>query len=100
MNGLIRFTLNNKFAVWLMTIIVTAAGIYSGLNMKMETLPDITTPLVTVTTVYPGATPQEVADQVTKPIEQRVQNLSGVNVVGSSSFQNASQIQIEYRFET
>lgn len=100
LNGLIRFTLNNKFAVWLMTIIVTAAGIYSGLNMKMETLPDITTPLVTVTTVYPGATPQEVADQVTKPIEQRVQNLSGVNVVGSSSFQNASQIQIEYRFET
>ncbi|WP_195573813.1 efflux RND transporter permease subunit [Paenibacillus sp. 1001270B_150601_E10] len=100
MNGLIRFTLNNKFAVWLMTIIVTAAGIYSGLNMKMETLPDITTPLVTVTTVYPGATPQEVADQVTKPIEQKVQNLSGVNVVSSSSFQNASQIQIEYDFET
>ncbi|MDK8181458.1 efflux RND transporter permease subunit [Paenibacillus sp. UMB4589-SE434] len=98
MNSLINFTLKNKFAVWLLTIIVTVAGLYSGMNMKLETLPDITTPVVTVTTIYPGATPQEVTDKVTKPIEQRLQNLSGVKLVGSSSFQNASQIQVEYSF--
>ena len=58
MNKIINFSLKNKFAVWLLTIIVTIAGIYSGLNMKLETIPDITTPIVTVTTVYPGATPE------------------------------------------
>ncbi|PER22454.1 MULTISPECIES: efflux RND transporter permease subunit [Bacillus] len=99
MNKIINFSLKNKFAVWLLTIIVTIAGIYSGLNMKLETIPDITTPIVTVTTVYPGATPEEVADKVSKPIEEQLQNLSGVNVVSSSSFQNASSIQVEYDFD-
>lgn len=99
MNKIINFSLKNKFAVWLLTIIVTIAGIYSGLNMKLETIPDITTPVVTVTTVYPGATPEEVADKVSKPMEEQLQNLSGVNVVSSSSFQNASSIQVEYDFD-
>lgn len=99
MNQIINFVLKNKFAVWLLTIIVTVAGLYSGLNMKLETIPNITTPIVTVTTVYPGATPEEVAEKVTEPIEQAVQNLNGVNVVSSTSFQNASSIQIEYEFE-
>lgn len=99
MNSIINFVLKNKFAVWLLTIIVTVAGLYSGINMKLETIPNITTPIVTVTTVYPGATPEEVAEKVTEPIEQAVQNLGGVNVVSSTSFQNASSIQIEYEFE-
>ncbi|MEI4620541.1 efflux RND transporter permease subunit [Bacillus cereus] len=99
MNKIINFSLKNKFAVWLLTILVTVAGIYSGLNMKLETIPDITTPVVTVTTVYPGATPAEVADKVSKPMEQQLQNLSGVNVVSSSSYQNASSIQVEYDFD-
>ncbi|CAG9612878.1 Swarming motility protein SwrC [Bacillus rhizoplanae] len=99
MKKIINFSLNNKFAVWLLTIIITIAGIYSGLRMKLETIPDITTPLVTVTTVYPGATPAEVAEKISKPIEQRLQNLNGVNVVSSSSFQNASSIQVEYDFD-
>ncbi|MDC2863898.1 efflux RND transporter permease subunit [Bacillus sp. BP-3] len=99
MNKIINFSLNNKFAVWLLTIIITIAGIYSGLRMKLETIPDITTPLVTVTTVYPGATPAEVTEKISKPIEQRLQNLSGVNVVSSSSYQNASSIQVEYNFD-
>ncbi|MGB7999645.1 MAG: efflux RND transporter permease subunit [Anaerobacillus sp.] len=98
MRKLIQFSLNNKFAVWLLTIIVTAAGLYSGFNMKMETIPNINTPLVSVTTVYPGATPEEVSDKVSEPIENKVESLSGVKVVSSSSFENASNVQIEYNF--
>ncbi|MGZ9585718.1 efflux RND transporter permease subunit [Paenibacillus marinisediminis] len=100
MNGLINFTLKNKFAVWLLTIIIIASGLYSGTQMKMETLPDITVPLVTVTTIYPGATPEEVAEKISKPMEMQLQNLHGVKVVNSSSFQNVSQLQIEYSYST
>ncbi|MEH7438963.1 efflux RND transporter permease subunit [Neobacillus drentensis] len=99
MKKIIQFSLKNKFAVWLLTIIVTVAGLYSGMNMKLETIPNINTPLVTVLTVYPGATPEQVAEKVTEPIESRVKNLDGVSVVSSSSFQNASSIQIEYNFD-
>ncbi len=66
--------------------------------MKLETLPNINTPIVTVTTVYPGATPEDVADKVSEPIEKRLKNLNGVNVVSSTSYQNASAVQIEYTF--
>ncbi len=100
MNGLIHFVLKNKFAVWLMTIIITAAGLYSGLSMKLETIPNITPPIVTVMTVYPGATPEEVADSVSEPIEKQLQNLNGVKVVSSTSYQNASSVQVEYTFST
>lgn len=98
MNPIINFVLKNKFAVWLMTIIVTVAGLYAGLNMKQESIPNINTPVITVSTTYPGATPDEVSDKVTDPIEKSIQNLNGVNVVTSNSFENASSIQVEYNY--
>ncbi|OCA80879.1 efflux RND transporter permease subunit [Pseudobacillus wudalianchiensis] len=99
MQKIIQFSLKNKFAVWLMTIIVAVAGLYAGTNMKLETIPDINTPLVSVTTIYPGATPEQVAEKISEPIEKRVQNMDGVANVSSSSFQNASSVQIEYNFD-
>ncbi|ASS86942.1 Swarming motility protein SwrC [Geobacillus lituanicus] len=99
MGNVIRFSLNNKLAVWILTAIVAAAGLYAGMNMKLETIPNINVPFISVSTVYPGATPEEVAKKVTEPIEQRVEHLDGVTVVRSSSFQHASFVQIEYEFD-
>lgn len=100
MKSIIKFSLNNKFALWIMTVIVLFAGLYSGLNMKMETLPDITVPIVSVTTVLPGAAPEEVMEKVTKPIEQQTRNMEGVDSVSSTSFENASSVIIQYKFGT
>ncbi|REK76599.1 efflux RND transporter permease subunit [Paenibacillus paeoniae] len=100
MKSVIKFSLNNKFALWIMTLIILFSGLYAGMNMKMETIPDITIPIVSVTTIYPGAAPEEVMEKVTKPIEQRTRNLSGVNSVSSTSFENASSVVIEYTYET
>ncbi|VWX34533.1 efflux RND transporter permease subunit [Exiguobacterium oxidotolerans] len=100
MKRIIQFSVNNKFALWLLTIIITVAGIYAGTTMKLETLPDITTPTVSVTTIYPGATPEQVLDEVSRELESNVENLSGVETVRSTSFQNASNLQIDYSFST
>lgn len=78
---------------------VVVAGLYSGLNMKQETMPDITLPNVSVMTTYPGAAPDEIVDEVTEPIEQRLQNLNGIEVVSSSSLANASSVQLEFDFD-
>ena len=99
MNGIIRFSLNNKFALWIMTIIVVAAGLYAGLTMKQETIPDINVPVISVTTIYPGAAPDEVAEQVTRPIEQRLRNLNGVDLLQSMSMENVSSLFIQYDYE-
>lgn len=97
--GIIRFSLNNKFALWIMTIIVVVSGIYAGMNMKQETLPNLEIPILQVTTIYPAAAPEEVVDKVTKPLEQRVKNLKGVTSVTSSSMENVSSIIVEYDYD-
>ncbi|MBE6182994.1 efflux RND transporter permease subunit [Heyndrickxia ginsengihumi] len=100
MKHIINFCLNNKFAIWLMTLIVACAGIYAGTNMKLETIPNINTPVIMISTTYTGATPQEIEDKVTAPIEQGIKNLSGVQNVTTTSTQNNSSIQIEYDYST
>lgn len=100
MNGIIKFVLKNKLAVWLLTFIIAGAGLYAGTRMKLETIPDITVPVVTVMTVYPGATPEQVMDDVSEPIEKSISSLKGVKNVHSSSYANMSSVQVEYRYGT
>ncbi len=78
---------------------VVVAGLYAGLTMKQESIPSITLPAVTVVTVYPGAAPDEVMEEITIPMEQRIQNMNGVELTMSSSMANASTIQVQYAFE-
>ncbi|CAM4201711.1 efflux RND transporter permease subunit [Paenibacillus tarimensis] len=100
MKGIINFSLNNNFAVWIMTIIITVSGLYAGLTMKQETLPDLELPIVQVTTIYPGAAPEEVVDKLTQPLEQRILNISGVQNVSSQSMENVSAITVQFDYGT
>lgn len=99
MKQIIDFSLNNKFAIWILTVMIVAAGLYAGLTMKQESIPSITLPAVTVVTVYPGAAPDEIMEEVTVPMEQRIQSMNGVELVTSTSMANASTIQVQYDFE-
>lgn len=98
MKGIISFSINNKFAIWLMTIIITVGGLYAGLNMKQETIPNINLPILMVNTVYPGAAPEEVANDLTIQLETRVKNLNGITSYNSTSRENVSSIVLEYDY--
>ncbi|MDF2927698.1 MAG: Swarming motility protein SwrC [Paenibacillaceae bacterium] len=98
MRSVIRFSVNNKFALWILTVIVVITGLYSGMNMKAETIPNIEVPIMTVVTVYPGAAPQDVLEKATEPLEQRLRSLDGVNIVSSTSAENYSAIILEYNY--
>jgi len=98
MKSIIKFSLRNKFAVWLLTIIVTVTGLYSGLTMKQESIPNIDVPYLSITTVYPGAAPEGVVQDVTKPLEQRLRNVDGVKTITSTSMENASSLFIEFEY--
>ncbi|MDQ0428922.1 HAE1 family hydrophobic/amphiphilic exporter-1 [Planomicrobium stackebrandtii] len=99
MKKIIDFSLNNKFAIWILTLMIVVAGLYAGLTMKQESIPSITLPAVTVVTTYPGAAPDEIMEEVTIPMEQRIQNMNGVELTTSTSMANASTIQVQYDFE-
>lgn len=98
MKGLVNFVLGNKLAVWLLTIIITVSGIYSGTRMNMETIPNISIPYLMVMGVYPGATPEKVMEDVSIPIEKAVEGLEDVKFVYSNSYSNVSSIQVEYEY--
>lgn len=98
MKNLVNFVLKNKLAVWLLTIIITASGIYSGTRMNMETIPDISIPYLTVMDVYPGTTPEQVMEEVSMPLEKAIENLEDVKSVYSNSYSNMSSIQVEYEY--
>lgn len=98
--GLVNFVLKNKLAVWLLTIIITVSGIYSGTRMKMETIPDISIPFLMVMDVYPGATPEKVMEDVSMPFEKALEGLEDVKSVYSNSYSNMSSIQVEYEYGT
>lgn len=98
MKGLVNFVLKNKLAVWLLTIIITVSGIYSGTRMKMESIPDISIPYLIVMGVYPGATPEQVMNELSIPFEKSVESLEDVKAVYSTSSSNVSQVQVEYDY--
>ncbi|GGA38098.1 efflux RND transporter permease subunit [Psychrobacillus lasiicapitis] len=98
MKGLVNFVLKNKLAVWLLTIIITVSGIYSGTQMKTETIPDISIPYLMVMGVYPGATPEQVMEDISMPLEKAVENLEDVKSVYSNSYSNMANVQVEYEY--
>ncbi|MFD2446950.1 efflux RND transporter permease subunit [Bacillus sp. CGMCC 1.16607] len=98
MKGLVNFVLKNKLAVWLLTIIITVSGIYSGTRMNMETIPNISIPYLMIMDVYPGATPEKVMEDVSMPIEKAVEGLEHVKAVYSNSYSNMASIQVEYEY--
>ena len=98
MKGLVNFVLKNKLAVWLLTIIIVASGMYSGTRMKMESLPDISIPYLIVMGVYPGATPEQVMEDISMPYEKAIEGLKDVKAVYSTSSSNVAQVQVEYEY--
>ncbi|EOW9528302.1 efflux RND transporter permease subunit [Bacillus cytotoxicus] len=100
MKSIIEFSIGNKLAIWIVTCFIIVFGIYVGFSMKLETIPNINEPVVNITTVYPGASPDTILSDVTEPIEKKVSNLEGVKNITSTSFEGASTIEIQYDFKT
>lgn len=98
MRGFVNFVIRNKLAVWLLTIVVIFTGIYSGTRMKMETIPDISIPFLMVTDVYPGATAEQVMNDVSIPLEKAIEDLDYVKAVYSRSYSNMAMLEIEYEY--
>lgn len=97
--SIVDFVVKNKLAVWILTIIVTFSGLYSATKMKMETIPDISIPYLIVMGVYPGATAEQVMNEITIPAEEVLENLPGVKTVMSNSNSSYTSITLEYDYE-
>jgi hydrophobic/amphiphilic exporter-1 (mainly G- bacteria), HAE1 family len=70
-------------------------GIFGYFQLKYELLPKIAPPILTITTAYPGASPSEVENNVTKPIEDAVYGLDNISSVRASSSEGVSIVTVE-----
>ncbi|MFC3157842.1 efflux RND transporter permease subunit [Chryseobacterium arachidis] len=75
--------------------ILTLGGLLSYTMMGYELIPKFETNMVTISTVYPGASPAEVETSVTRKIEDAVGSLENVKKVESSSYESLSVISIQ-----
>jgi hydrophobe/amphiphile efflux-1 (HAE1) family protein len=75
-------------------------GINQYQNMKYELMPSMSMPIVVVLTTYPGASPNEVEDLVSRKVEDAVSSVSRIKEVTSSSYENMSMVMIEFLADT
>ena len=75
---------------------LTLVGVYSYTQLNYELLPKITPPVITVTTIYPGAAPKEVETSVTKPVEDAISSLDEIDNVTATSAEGVSFVVIKF----
>lgn len=90
------WAIDNRTAIYIMTIIITLVGLMSFNSLPKEQFPEIKLPQIIVQTIYPGTSPDNMENLVTKPIEKEVKNLTGVKKVTSNSFQDFSVVIVEF----
>jgi HAE1 family hydrophobic/amphiphilic exporter-1 len=86
------------FITMVITLIVVL-GVVSYTRLGVDLMPDITLPIIAVTTVYPGVGPEEVEQQVTKPIEDVVSSINGLDKLSSTSSEGVSVIIAQFKLE-
>lgn len=97
---LAKFSVKKPFTVLVAVILVIVLGVVSFTHMTPDLFPNIELPYAIVVTTYPGASPEEVEEGVTKPMEQSMSTLNGIKTVGSTSSENASVVTLEFESGT
>src|SRR4030066_2183176 len=93
---LTSWSIDNKTAIYVLTVFITLAGIFSYINIPKEKFPDLIIPTIYVSTVYPGSSPNDIENLVTKPIEKQIKSISGVKKMTSNSIQDFSNVIVEF----
>jgi CzcA family heavy metal efflux pump len=99
-DALIRWSLKNRAAVIGISLIVTALGLYTALQMPIDVFPDLTAPTVTVVADAVGMAPTEVESLVTFPIEAALNGASGVRRVRSATAVGIAVVWVEFDWGT
>ncbi len=86
------------FATMLVGSLVVA-GWFSYNSLTLDLFPKVEMPVVTVTTTLPGAGPEEMEAQVTKPIEEVINTVSGIDELRSVTREGLSQIIVQFKLE-
>lgn len=92
--GIIEFFIRRSKVTYLVLVTIFLLGTINMIRTKNSGYPKVDFGMVTITTVYPGASPEDVETKVTSKIEDELKGISGVKYFISSSVENLSVINI------
>ncbi|MGM0471228.1 MAG: efflux RND transporter permease subunit [Bacillota bacterium] len=85
--------------VMILLVIILLGGI-AYTELSVDLFPDMTTPIVSISTEYEGAAPEEVEQSITRPLEEGVATVDGIDSVRSTSKEDLSQVTLEFDWGT
>lgn len=91
-----KLSVKKPYTIVVSVVLVIILGFVSFSNMTVDLLPSMNLPYAIVFTTYPGASPEEVEQTVTRPIEQSMATISNINNVSSTSGENVSSVVLEF----
>lgn len=94
--GISSWAVDNKVTVYIVTLLIVITGLIAYVTMPREDFPEIIENKVYVSTVFPGNSAEDVEKLVIKPLEKEFKNISGVQKMTSSSFQDYGMIIVEF----
>ena len=97
-NAITQWVLQRRSATILIAGLIFVIGVFATTQLQEELLPNFSFPYLVVITPDPGASSQVVADQVSKPIETAISQLSGVQQLNSTSLQGYSVVLVQFNF--
>ena len=94
---MIEYIVRKRKITLLFFVMAVLVGLFSFLQLSRQEMPHVVVNLATVTTVYPGASPEKVEQTVTKKLEEKINEIQGINYISSTSSPGVSFILIETR---
>lgn len=91
-----KLSISRPIFMTCVTIAIVVVGWVSFKSMSVDQFPDVSVPVISVQTIYPGSGPAEIETLVSRPIEEEVSTISGIKRLTSKSLEGVSQVIVEF----
>src|SRR6266481_1244522 len=91
-----RISIDNPVFATMMMAALLVLGVFSYSRLPVEQFPDVSFPVVIINTEYPGASPENVEEELTRRIEEAVNTVSGIKTLSSRSYEGRSVVIVEF----
>lgn len=87
---------DNKVTIYIFAVLLTIFGIIQYMSTPKERFPEVVFPYFMISTIYPGTSPTDIENLVTRPIEKELKGIKGIKHINSQSLQDVSLIIVEF----
>src|SRR5512133_2873308 len=90
------WAIDNRTSIYVLAIFISVLGLMNYYSIPKETFPQVVIPYIVVATPYPGTSPEDMENLVTRPIEKQLKSISNVKKITSNSVPDYSAIVVEF----